>query len=106
MLCNEDLKKLKVAITCLIARALDRFLFSDVTDAGVSFHQALCRKKSGASRNPDQADKYVAAVSVSADSDWKIGDPILLGDLKLDEMYYARRESTAHCPLYLFCQCQ
>ena len=80
-----DLRMFEITFTSLYARALDRFLFPDAK-AGACLHQFPCRKRTS---QPEVSDLYIAPFK----PDFRLGDPLLLSDMKMDSLETAIKES-------------
>ena len=80
-----DLRMFEITFTSLYARALDRFLFPDAK-AGACLHQFPCRKYTS---HPEVSDLYIAPFK----QNFRLGDPLLLSDMKMDSLEKAIKES-------------
>jgi hypothetical protein len=77
----------ELALTAVLSRAIDRFLFPD-SSVGGCFHQMPTRKRSS---NPESADVYVLSYHNHLPS-----VPILVGDFKLINQKVARFETDGY----------
>ena len=81
------LKVCEATFSCMYARALDRFLFPDER-IGACFHQGPTRNNSGTT---ERADIYIAPLR-----DFSPMAPVLVSDVKLNELDVAKKETTLY----------
>ena len=86
-----NIRHTELAMTCLVSRALDRFIFPDPA-IGACLHRAPCRKLRN---NPEKPDIYIAPFE---NKDFYPGEPAVLSDWKLhrEQFYIADRESALY----------
>ena len=86
-----NIRHTEAALTSLVSRALDRFIFPDQT-TGACLHQAPSRRMQ---KNPEKPDVYIVPFP---DRDFYPGEPGVLSDwkLKVGEFDIADRESTLY----------
>ena len=90
-LCSTEL-----AITSLLCRALDHFIFTDET-IGACLHQAPCRKKNVNSTDVERPDVYILPFCHNDECAFLPGNPVLLSDIKTElEFDHADRESALY----------
>ena len=83
-----DVRSTELAFSCLVSRALDRFIFPDDT-TGACLHQAPCRKDKN---TPKKADIYI----VKFNEGFIPGDPLSLSDIKNLDFDHTDRETTLY----------
>ena len=91
IMCCTLLQKTELTSTAILARELDRFLFSDADVAlGACYHQLPT--KSGAHHTPERADFYIAQLH----QDHLPGSPVGIADFKMQSIHNAYIESVVY----------
>jgi hypothetical protein len=91
ILCNSELKCAEIAHTGFFALELHTFLFGNETaTTGACYHQYPLEKSFN---SIPTADLYVCGL----DKDGYPGSPIVLGDMKLESLDLASRETAGYC---------
>ena len=91
ILCNSELKCAEIAHTGFFALELHTFLFGNETaTTGACYHQYPVAK---VSQSIPKADFYVCGLH----EDKLPGNPIVLGDMKLEDLVSASKETAAYC---------
>ena len=90
VLCHDEVKCLEIVSTGFIACELDRYLFGNNRERGTCYHQYPVDK---ISHSIPKADLYVC----ERNSDGTPGSPIALGDMKLEKLAEASKETAAYC---------
>ena len=86
---SHQLQKCELTASASYARALDRFLFKDANQhKGACFHQLPVSRKSSAMERPDL---YIVQLERHR------YEPILLGDVKSEDLEKASKETVAYC---------